>query len=52
MVIALAAWWFAAPQVIAMLTGGSGESAAERAEQSRSLVTAARRLAAPGPAAG
>ncbi|BCY08841.1 TetR family transcriptional regulator [Actinoplanes sp. L3-i22] len=52
MVIALAAWWFAAPQVIAMLTGGAGDSAAERAQQRQSLITAARRLATPDPAAG
>ncbi len=52
MVIALAAWWFSAPQVIAMLTGRPADSPEERAKQRHSLVTAARRLAAPVPPVG
>ena len=46
-VIALAAWWFAAPQVLRMLTGGRGESCDERAEQRRCVVLAASKLALP-----
>jgi AcrR family transcriptional regulator len=44
--IALAAWWFAVPQMVRMLTGGPGDTPAERAEQRRSVVEAARRLGA------
>lgn len=45
LVIALAAWWFAVPQVVQMLTGGPGDTPEERAAQRRSVVLAARRLA-------
>jgi AcrR family transcriptional regulator len=52
LVIALAAWWFSVPHVVAMLTGDAGDSDRERAEQRRAVVTAARRLAQPDKAAG
>lgn len=47
MVIAIAAWWFAVPQVVRMLTGSTGGSPDERAAQREAVVLAARRLAGP-----
>jgi AcrR family transcriptional regulator len=47
LVIALAAWWFAVPQVVRMLTGRADDGADERARQRSAVVHAARRLAAP-----
>jgi AcrR family transcriptional regulator len=52
LVIALAAWWFAVPQVVRMLTGGRGDTPAERADQRRSVVLAARSLALQVPVRG
>jgi AcrR family transcriptional regulator len=49
LVIALAAWWFAVPQVVRMLTGGPGDTSGERSSQRRAVVTAARRLAGEKP---
>lgn len=46
-VIALAAWWFAVPQVARMLTGVDGSSTTERASRRDAVVRAARRLALP-----
>lgn len=46
-IIALAAWWFAVPQVARMLTGADGDSAAECARRRAAVVQAARRLALP-----
>ena len=45
LVLALAAWWFAVPQVARMLTGASGDAKAERARRRAAVVEAARRLA-------
>ena len=47
LVIALAAWWFAVPQVVRMLTGNSADGPQDRALQRRAVVVAARRLALP-----
>jgi AcrR family transcriptional regulator len=42
LVIGLAAWWFAVPQLAYMLTGGSGDAPEQRARQRDAVVTAAR----------
>jgi hypothetical protein len=47
LIIALAAWWFAVPQVVRMLTGSSADGPQDRALQRRAVVIAARRLALP-----
>jgi AcrR family transcriptional regulator len=52
LIIAMAAWWFSVPHVVAMLTGAPGDSDDERAAQRRAVVTAARRLAQPEEPAG
>jgi AcrR family transcriptional regulator len=44
-VIALAAWWFAVPQIARMLTGADGGAEAERAKRRAAVVQAARCLA-------
>ncbi|RZS44449.1 TetR family transcriptional regulator [Herbihabitans rhizosphaerae] len=49
MLIALAAWWFAVPQVVQMLTGQTGDDPADRAKQRAAVVIAARRLAHDPP---
>ncbi|SJM69087.1 TetR family transcriptional regulator [Gulosibacter sp. 10] len=46
LVLALAGWWTAVPQVARMITGA--ESEAEHARRRASVVAAARRLAEPG----
>lgn len=54
MIIGLAAWWFAVPQLAAMLTGGAADDAGERARRRAFVVEAAQRLAGAdkGRAAG
>lgn len=52
LMIALAAWWFAVPQLARMLTGTESDDADERARRRASVVLAAQRLAAPRGAAG
>ena len=47
LLIALAAWWLAVPQLAYMLTGGTPDDPAELARRRASVVEAARRLAAP-----
>jgi AcrR family transcriptional regulator len=51
LIIALAAWWLAVPQLAWMLTGpedgGAGDSAAEHARRRATVVRAAERLARP-----
>lgn len=44
---ALAAWWGSVPQLARMLTATEPDDPAERARRRESVVTAARRLAAP-----
>lgn len=45
LVIALAAWWFAVPQIARILTGSAGDDPDERARRRAATVDAARRLA-------
>ncbi len=45
LIIALAAWWLAVPQLARMLAGDGGP--AEHARRRESVVRAARRLALP-----
>jgi hypothetical protein len=45
LILALAAWWFAVPQVARMLTGSQSDSATEHARRRAAVVQAARRLA-------
>jgi AcrR family transcriptional regulator len=47
LLIALAAWWFAVPQLARMVTGADPDDPAERARRRAGVVRAARRLAAP-----
>ena len=47
MIIGLAAWWAAAPQVARMLTGADDSDPAEHARRRASVVRAAERLARP-----
>ncbi len=49
LVLALAGWWFAVPQVARMLTAPEGSSANERAHQRAAVVHAARCLTLPTP---
>lgn len=49
LVISLAAWWFAVPQVARMLTGATEVDAREHARRRAAVVHAARCLAAPAP---
>jgi AcrR family transcriptional regulator len=46
LVLSLAAWWFAVPQVVRMLTGAPADAKAERTGRRAAVVEAARRLAA------
>jgi AcrR family transcriptional regulator len=46
MILALAAWWVAVPQVARMVTGAKAGNRAERARRRAAVVTAAQRLAA------
>jgi len=48
MIIGLAAWWAAAPQVARMLTGADDSDPAEHARRRARVVRAAERLARPG----
>ncbi len=45
--IALAAWWFAVPQLARMITGSDGSDNAERRQRRISVVRAAEQLARP-----
>ncbi len=45
--IALAAWWFAVPQLARMITGSDGEDSEERKQRRSSVVRAAEHLAGP-----
>ncbi len=45
--IALAAWWFAVPQLARMITGFDGNDSAERRRRRISVVRAAKQLAGP-----
>ena len=47
MIIGLAAWWAAAPQVARMLTGADDSDPAEHARRRASVIRAAERLARP-----
>ena len=47
LIIALAAWWLAVPQLAFMLTGSDGNDAGEHARRRASVVRAAERLARP-----
>jgi AcrR family transcriptional regulator len=47
MIIGLAAWWAAAPQVARMLTGAGDSDPAEHARRRASVIRAAERLARP-----
>jgi len=49
MIIGLAAWWAAAPQVARMLTGADDSDPAEHARRRASVIRAAERLARPHP---
>ena len=49
LLIGLAAWWFAVPQLARMVTGSDGSAAAERRRRRACVVRAARHLAAPHP---
>jgi len=49
MVIALAAWWFAVPQLATMLTGNNADAPGEHARRRASVVAAAQRLAGVNP---
>jgi len=49
MIIGLAAWWAAAPQVARMLTGADDSDPAEHARRRASVIRAAERLARPRP---
>jgi len=51
LILALAAWWFAVPQVVRMLYGPEVDPAEDRARQRAAVVEAARRLALPRPPA-
>jgi AcrR family transcriptional regulator len=45
MVIGLAAWWFAVPQMASLLTGNDADAPGEQARRRASVVQAAQRLA-------
>src|ERR1700722_22324 len=47
LIIALAAWWLAVPQLAFMLTGSDGRDAGEHARRRASVVRGAERLARP-----
>jgi hypothetical protein len=44
LVLAVAQWWFAVPQIARMITGAKGANRAERDHRRASVVEAARRL--------
>ena len=47
LIIALAAWWLAVPQLASMLTGSEDGDTGEHARRRASVVRAAERLARP-----
>ena len=47
MIIALAAWWVAVPQLARMLTGANGSNPAERARRRAAVVRAVERIMLP-----
>ena len=47
LLIGLAAWWFAVPQLSRMVTGADGKGPAERNRRRACVVSAARHLASP-----
>ena len=47
LLIGLAAWWFAVPQLARMVTGADGDGSRERNRRRRCVVTAAQHLALP-----
>ncbi|MEV7627166.1 TetR family transcriptional regulator [Actinoplanes sp. NPDC089786] len=49
MVIGLAAWWFAVPQLATMLTGSDSDAPGEHARRRAAVVEAAQRLAGVKP---
>ncbi len=49
LLIGLAAWWFAVPQLACMVTGSNGNARTERNRRRASVVSAAQQLASPGP---
>ncbi len=49
LLIGLAAWWFAVPQLARMVTGSDGSESMERSLRRASVVSAAQHLASPHP---
>lgn len=49
LLIALAAWWFAVPQLARMITGSDGNGRRERRRRRACVVSAAEHLASPHP---
>ncbi len=49
LLIGLAAWWFAVPQLARMVTGSDGSASKERRLRRACVVRAARHLASPHP---
>ena len=49
LLIGLAAWWFAVPQLSRMVTGSDGTSSTERSLRRDCVVSAAQHLASPHP---
>ena len=47
LLIGLAAWWFAVPQLSRMVTGSDGNAAKERSRRRACVVSAAQQLASP-----
>jgi AcrR family transcriptional regulator len=52
LLLSLASWWWAAPHLARMLEAGAADGSAGHAARRAAVVEAARRLAAPGRAAG
>jgi len=49
LLIGLAAWWFAVPQLSRMVTGSDGNASTERNRRRACVVSAAKHLASPRP---
>ncbi len=49
LLIGLAAWWFAVPQLSRMVTGSAGSALRERSRRRACVVRAAQHLASPNP---
>ena len=49
LLIGLAAWWFAVPQLSRMVTGSDGSASPERSRRRACVVSAAQHLALPAP---